>query len=48
MPPMNFKWTNAPVLVFVQGRLIEESICNGTCEFTYDDSKTPTVNDLEK
>lgn len=47
MPPMNFKFVDEPVKVYVQGRLIEESVCNGTCEYTYTDSETPTVDALD-
>ena len=29
------------------GRLIEESVCEGACHFTYDQAATATVNDAD-
>lgn len=42
-PPINPEFAG-PLDIYVQGRLIEESICpNNDCKFEYTDADTPSI-----
>ena len=37
---------SGPQTVYVFGRITEEAICSGTCKYTFDSAKTPTVTQI--
>ena len=44
MPRINSDYASGtPVSVVVTGRLLEESVCDGNCNFTYDSAVTNVV-----
>jgi hypothetical protein len=42
-PPFDTRFTG-PVQIIIQAKLQEENLCTGTCTYTYDDTKTGTLN----
>lgn len=47
-PPKNEAFDEAePILIYVMGRLVEESVCasGGVCDYNYSSSKTPSLTE---